>query len=675
MSERKPQGKKPYAGGNSKDSKVSEQKVKSEQKRIALTWSERSLNNHLGRKLMNDPAVAINELVANAWDAYATKVEIKLPKADLEVFSISDNGCSMTPDEFEERWGRMDYDRREKQGEFAEKPSGSEHLPDRIAYGRNGQGRFGAFCFTGESYLVETKKSGILATHKVSKSHDVSTPINIDKSISVESTVEVGTKIYGEKSLELALSADRIRAEIGLRYLHDPNFEVIVDGERVTFEHVEEHLQRQNIEVDGVGTVELIALDARKADKNSLRHGVSWQVGNRLIGKPDRRFIDGRRTAAKRFNFIVQAECLKDFIESDWSGFQKCDEVEAASTAVNNAIDVFLKDHSAEERAEIARNLKEKNIDQLRKMSLDEAEVWEEFVDKVQVECPTLKGDHLEAVAGILAKLEASKSKYSLLDKLRTCSSADFDAIDQLFENWSISTAKKVLDEVRWRLELMKELEIKMLDPNTQEVQDLQPIFDKGLWMFGPEFEAPDFTSNKAMSTVIKKFFADKATESGSANRPDFLIMQDSTITLKACPKYDAEVVGWGHVVIVELKAPRVKITDEESNQCMKYVKELLRTSAIQATTRVSCFLLGSSGDPMAFGLSTFGENRLITVQPMTYDTILGRAKARMLSLYDKLQEAPFFQKADGKKFLSGALGGTVFDKSPDESDTIPEAS
>lgn len=631
---------------------------------VLVTWTERSLGTHLGQKLMSDPAVAINELVANAWDAYATKVEIILPKSTGQPFSISDNGSSMTLKEFEDRWGAMDYERTKNQGCFAEKPPHCKELPDRIAYGRNGQGRFGAFCFTGENYMVETKKDGLKSVFKVSKSYNGAAPIAIRKQQTEQQTdrTSTGTRIYGETGRDLGISASLLRAEIGLRYLHDPNFEVTVDGERVTFEHVRDHISKQTIEIDGIGTAELIALDAKKAEKNSLRHGISWQVNNRLVGKPDAKFIDGRTTAAKRFNFIVQADCLTEFVKADWSGFKKCDEFGLAKDAVEKAVEVFLKEHSAEARSEMTKTIRQKNLAQLRSMSTFEKSVWEEFVEKVQLECPTLKQEHLETIASILAKLESSKSKYAVLTKMKDCSADDFDSLNTIFEDWSINTAKRVLDEIRWRIELIKELEKKMLDMQTNELHDLQPIFEKGLWMFGPEFEAPDFTSNRRMSTVIQTFFGDTATLGGSKNRPDFVVFQGSAILLKACPRYDTEVVGTEHVVIVELKAPRVELTANEMFQCQKYIQELLDTSAIQDSTRVSCFLIGGHGKPSVFKPQWIGEHRLISIIPMTFETVLTRAQKRMLRLYDQIADAPFFHDEIGKKYMQDeSIAGTVF--------------
>ncbi len=52
--------------------------------------------------IMSDPTTALVELVANAWDAYATKVEIDWPdREDGKVFRIKDNGCGMSARDFD----------------------------------------------------------------------------------------------------------------------------------------------------------------------------------------------------------------------------------------------------------------------------------------------------------------------------------------------------------------------------------------------------------------------------------------------------------------------------------------------------------------------------------------------------------------------------------------------
>lgn len=88
------------------------------------------------------PATAIVELVANAWDAWATKVEIAWPERGTDTaFVIEDNGKGMTEAQFQTRWKALDYNRQREEGTESAPPPELAELRPRPAYGRNGKGR------------------------------------------------------------------------------------------------------------------------------------------------------------------------------------------------------------------------------------------------------------------------------------------------------------------------------------------------------------------------------------------------------------------------------------------------------------------------------------------------------------------------------------------------------
>lgn len=67
---------------------------------IRPSYSPRFLDRYTGR-ISSDPKTAIMEIVANAWDAGATKVDITWPLESIGgTISIQDNGSGMTDEEF-----------------------------------------------------------------------------------------------------------------------------------------------------------------------------------------------------------------------------------------------------------------------------------------------------------------------------------------------------------------------------------------------------------------------------------------------------------------------------------------------------------------------------------------------------------------------------------------------
>lgn len=624
------------------------------------TYDPRFFEDAIGRTLLFEPKIAIIELIANAFDAYARKVVIQLPDVDLDqAFSIEDDGSGMTHQQFQERWMKLSYNRVEHQGIYAEKPPKCQGLPDRRAFGRNGKGRHAGFCFAKGEFFVETHRDGKCNLYRVFRPHGQSTPFNSER-VKETNSKKTGTKLYAKTPVDIRALPDEIRAEIGMRFLSDPTLEVIVDGQKVEYDHIPNHCKKTTeIDVPDLGTIKLLIIDTLEGDKTTKLHGIAWQVRGRLVGEAswksfgDEKFIDGRSTAAKRFVFIVQADCLdrENCIAADWTSFNMREEpVKKSFELVNEAIRRFLLDQSSEERQETFNDIHAKNAPLLKRMGPRTAEIWKTFVKRVQEECPSINEKELESVSTILARLEVSRSKYALLQKLLNCSLDDLDKLNEILESWTVETAKLVLDELEDRLSLIAELESKMLDDSTDELHDLQPIFDRGLWIFGPEFESIHFTSNKTMANVISKLMKIPNAK-GSKRRPDYVVLTDGSVSFHSLPAYDDnhEEDGVASLVIVELKKPSVALGTKEQNQCWDYVKELMEKGAIKDHTPVNCFLLGKTIQPREERETTKGA---CVIRPMIFQTVIGRAKSRTLSLYNKVKNAPFLRDADIDEFL-----------------------
>ena len=299
---------------------------------------------------------------------------------------------------------------------------------------------------------------------------------------------------------------------------------------------------------------------------------------------------------------------------------------------------------SSEERAELFEEIKQENQRVLNKISYLGREKWEKFVKTVQEDCPSISENDLQKISTVLANLELSESQYSLIHQLAILTPDQLDKLDEILKKWSIDMATIVLDELEFRLKLLEQLQIKFLNSNTDEVQELQPLFNRGLWIFGPEYETIEYTSNQGMTSVIQKLFG-HSNILGSANRPDFAILPDSTVGLYSYPKFDNDgsELGIDRLTIVELKKPGVPIGGDEKRQAWKYVKELMSHGLVKRDTRVTCFVVGSQLDPLESGETTENDNQ-VRIVPIDYDTIIKRAKSRLLKLYDKVKNAHFLE-------------------------------
>lgn len=218
---------------------------------------------------------------------------------------------------------------------------------------------------------------------------------------------------------------------------------------------------------------------------------------------------------------------------------------------------------------------------------------------------------------------------------------ANAGALRDILSRWPASMATLVLNEVECRLRLIAELRGKLDVVGIDEVHELQPLVARGLWMLGPEFESAEFTANAGMTRVIRKFLKDP-TAVGSRNRPDFVVLPDSSIGLYACPSYDAvhEVNGIKHLALIELKTTGTEIGDTERSQVVKYVKELRNHGCFKAHTKIDCYVLGEGIQRGEEEFWNAGPQTTITL--MRYDTLLEKAERRLLNLYQKIKHAPF---------------------------------
>ncbi|TQI71100.1 histidine kinase/DNA gyrase B/HSP90-like ATPase [Gramella sp. Hel_I_59] len=625
------------------------------QKQIAL-FDDRFLESFAGKGIISDSKIAIIELIANAWDAGATKVDITWPIEDGDNFSIQDNGHGMTENEFSSRFRTLAYNRNREQGSYAQIPvDHKELISKRPTFGRNGKGRLSGFAF-GEFFQVRTWKDGEEILYKVFS--DNSNFLAFRK-LDNRPKNGHGTEVFVKNALRPNLSFENVKMEIGMRFMTDPHFEVIINGEKITFLDIpEENIEKLEVTVEGIGTIEITVIDVKDTDRSTQQHGIAWHVKNRLVGEctwkgsSNEHLIDGRRIAAKRYIFIVEADCLEDAVTPDWTSFfQTDDKYKQVFPAVQEKIRDYLLELNKENRQETFREIEESTRPLLKRIGLVSREKWETFMTNVQEECPSISQNDLEKVGKLLATLERTESKYDLISILSSSSVEELEGLNKVLKKWDINFAKLVLDEVEYRMTLIEKLQSRVLTPNSDEVQDLQPLFHRGLWIFGPEYETIQFTSNQGMTKVIQTIFG--VEMKGSTKRPDFAILEESTVGLYSYPKYDEQggEVGIDRLTIVELKRPGVPLGNEEVNQSWKYVKELLDKGLLKSYSKVTCFVLGSELVPYEAERTTKMDGSVI-IQPMDYDIVMKRAKSRLLNLFDKVKNAPYLENTRIKEYL-----------------------
>ena len=289
-------------------------------------FEDRFLEDYAGQ-IMREPVVALVELVANSWDAYATRVDVFWPD-DRTPFRIEDNGLGMTEAEVDVRWRTFAYDRIKSQGgETVQPPQDLASRKPRRVFGRNGKGRFAGFYFS-DPYRVTTWRDGKLVVFEISRGFATGKPFDVKQIGDAKEKDGHGCIVAGVHLKSVVLSDEDVRAVLSTRFLMDPEFTVSVNGVRVTFADIpKESLREIPVCIDTLGTATIRVIDSQKTDRTAKQHGVAWWVNRRLVGDCNWRWIDqeklldGRTEEAKRYTFVVEADFLMPAVLPDWTGF------------------------------------------------------------------------------------------------------------------------------------------------------------------------------------------------------------------------------------------------------------------------------------------------------------------------------------------------------------------
>lgn len=464
---------------------------------------------HLGR-LLDHPTEAVIELVANGYDAGATRVDIVWPDQIGEPYSVSDNGHGMTPEQFRERWAKINYDRRLHQGLVVEFPG--DRKPDgvgvRHAFGQSGRGRHAAFCFS-NSYTVRTWRGGETLQCKISVSVDSNRPFDFEFD-QTKAMNRHGTKIFGIMELGLC-SIDDLVKTIGSKFFADPSFKVYINKnliDPILIGSVNKH----EIKIGNYGSITIHTLKSDDPDKRLNLKGITYWVNNRMVGQPSwegldqaGKILDGRSREARQFSFIVVADFLNELgvIAPEWKGFHGSTVVDAVQKEVVDFVTNELNAAMAESyKAKKLTALRE-TADSLGEMSgVSRASVGH-FVEDVIQSCPSISQGDLSKVASVFAKMEETRSGTLLFAQLAECTPDELDEWSSIISKWSARDASLILNEIYRRIELLQALEKVVGNINADELHELHPIIEKGLWILGPQYDTMEYMSNREMATVL----------------------------------------------------------------------------------------------------------------------------------------------------------------------------
>ena len=595
--------------------------------------------------LVHSPDIALTELVANAWDAGATEVKIFIPDDYGQKLIIEDNGTGLTKEEFHYRWMRLGYNRIKHQGKQVVFPTGTQGK--RYAYGRNGVGRHGLLCFNNE-YSVITNAKGKKSVFVITTLSEEQ-PFVIKEERFEKSTTN-GTRLEVVVSKNLP-NSNKILDVISARFLHDPKFIVSINNRIVKLEELSGLIGTKEIHLDGIH-LKAHFIDSQKTARSTIYQGIAFWQGGRLVGEPswvlgNEAVTDGRTTFAKQYSVVVETNDLAPFILEDWTGFKKDEKIKEVYNAVINYVNemfsVIAKENIEETKSQIKSDFA-KDLSVLSPLAKYEVN---EAIESISRSHPTAKQESISLAVEAIINLEKTRTGKELLVKLSKLSEDDVIGLNQLLEKWSIRDALSVLDEIDNRISVIEAIRKLSGDKDIDELHILHPLVTSARWLFGPEFESAEYSSNRQLQTSVEKVFKTKIQKDVFNNhrkRPDIVVLSDSTLSITGTEIFDSNsnLTTVNRVLLIELKRGGFKLSRHERNQAIGYVEDFMNCGSMIGDPYIEAFVVGQEFSEKVQPISTVKNSNDVErskIRISTFSQLVDTAEKRLFGLREKLGE------------------------------------
>ena len=537
---------------------------------------------HLGLQMYSTLPPVIGELVANAWDANATKVEITIPETPIDDRSqiiIKDNGIGMSDSDLREKYLIVGRDRR--------KSENMERTPaphKRPIMGRKGIGKFSAFgiakkieiesaCDDGVSrFLMDYNKMHESASRRRAEFPPLDQTGNVFRGTMI--TLRQITK-FKTRPIPLAPLRRRLArrfAVIGEKW----QFKVIINGKPISAE--ERDLKRllakdtdgqlylwkfNKKEIEpGTGltvTGWIGALERTTPAADGVDHGISILARGKLVQEP---FM---------FNTVVGQQYALSYLV----GELHAEFVDKAEDTIGTSRNVLVWDTDANTKLmkwgqrqvkKIAREwAKKRQKDKVRK--LEENTLYQSFKKRAK----DIGNRRAWALANKLVRQAISNNPTADVNKLEPIiqTSLDFLEFDafakiaqdltnsdvqdvekllSLFKEWEIVEAKEMSRVTEGRIKTIEKLQ-DLIEKNALEVPTLHNFLKEFPWVIDPRWTL--VADEVYYSNLLKDEFPDDEKD----RRIDFLCVREG-----------------GNLVVVEIKRPKKIASKDDLNQIERYV-------------------------------------------------------------------------------------------------------
>jgi len=534
------------------------------------------LIKHLGVHMYSGAVPAVAELIANAWDADATRVELEIPLGEKwspgSVIRVRDDGVGMAFKECNEKFLLVGRDRRRLEGDTT--PGGRKIMAHK------GIGKLACF---GVAHLVEvrTVKDRWLTRFEMDyedilqRSGDelvaqYEPPVLEDREVEEPDGTEVTLK---KIQLRRAINEEDFRDSMARRFaVLSRRFQVIINRNLLTprelnyqFRFPKKGLAKE--ELEDFGPIKWWVGFTPSPIRHQDGRGIAVIVRGKLAQTPFFFNLKGGLWGQHGVQYLtgeVRANALDegdvDLIATDrasimWEDPRATPLLEWGQKKVRELLQKWAEGRAEERIEELMK--KKPYAERLSGFRPRERRELGKAIDTL-ARIETIEPDRFRQVVDDLMSAYEDRQ---LLDLMREINAADETAREEvlrLFAEWNVLEAIHTYQIVRGRLHVVWKFE-EMIKAGVPEKPDMQDLLKKNPWLI--EWGWTILQHERSLDRILAEEFGLGELEDEEGRlRPDFFCLADSM-----------------RVVVVEVKRPGEPFGRAEMRKTQDYVHYLRR--------------------------------------------------------------------------------------------------
>ncbi len=525
-----------------------------------------------------DPRGAVAEMIWNALDAEACQVEVEVQTNDIggvERVIVHDDGHGMPAASCHSYFGDLG-------GSWKATAKTSPNL-HRTLHGRSGQGRLRAYALGQHVRWTTVAESLTGGRERTVISAEAGSPTDFQIDGPYPTREEVGTTFDARAPAE---HADRlnaagavpgITAEFALFLTLHPEVSIIYRGEVLDPAHAQIH------SADYV----LDQVEGFDGEPPSLRV-IEWPDDpGRLLALCDRGGVllgtapVGIQAPGHHFTAYLRWDGFKDHYEhlalAEWG--------DSPLQAVIEAAREILREH-------FRRRDEERRREQVSRWKTEQVYPYEQEPETVTEAAERQVFDHVATtIARRLPKQQSGKritlrllretialdpdGLYSVLDELFNLTKADREDLKRLLDRTSLASLIRASTEVTNRLDFLAALKLMVFEPEVsgkvRERAELHRILEREQWIFGERYHL--MVSDQSLNAVLRRHLEALGRDPATMEMEP-VIREDGTVGIVDLMLGQASRGSRGREhLVIELKAPRVRIGHKEVGQVKSYAQ------------------------------------------------------------------------------------------------------